>query len=76
MKTTKIDEHAFDAFAENGVKIGQILREVDGFFVFYPEQHGGFWPAHMLREVSNKLYELNEPWEKQINDYFDAQTKS
>jgi len=73
MKTIKIDEHAFDAFAENGAKIGQILREVDGFFVFYPEQRAGYWPAYMLREVSNKIYELNEPVEKQINDYFNAQ---
>lgn len=75
MKIKKVDDHAFDAFAENGVKLGQLLREVDGYFVFYPELRGGFWPSYMLREISNKLEGLNAPWDKIISDYFDAQAK-
>jgi hypothetical protein len=44
----------------NSVKLGEILREVDGWrWVFYPEPGGGFWSADSLRSIVTKLDELN-----------------
>ena len=49
---------------ENGVHLGQILKEVDGFYVFYPNGHDGFWEEHVLRALADLLRDLNLPWAK------------
>lgn len=57
----------------NSVKLGEILREVDGWWVFYPEPGGGFWSADILRSIVTKLDELNAPWERELNAYFSGE---
>lgn len=59
-------EIAYNVFLYNGVELGQFLREVDGFFVFYPNLNGGFWEAWVLNGIAAKLDELNKPWEETI----------
>ena len=52
--------------------IGEFVPEVDGFHVFYPVPKAtGFYSEELLRALADKLKELNEPWSKQVNDYFD-----
>lgn len=76
MKFTKIDDYAYNVTSIAGRNIGQLLREVDGYFVFYPEQRGGFWPEHMLIEIAGMLHTINANWNAEINQYFDAQAQS
>lgn len=68
------DAQQFDVFVgrdpATAARLGEILREVDGFFVFYPTQNGGAWTAHILAQLASKLDELNEPWLKQIDQDF------
>ena len=52
-------------FARNGVKLGEIYKEVDGFFGFTTNS-GGFWAAHILRAIADQLDVMNEPWVKEI----------
>jgi hypothetical protein len=58
------------AFYENGVGLGVLYREVDGFWVYAPELHGGFWTAHVMRAIADELDRRNKPWEDEINAYF------
>jgi hypothetical protein len=55
-----------DLFYENGVKLGQVLAKEDGFYDFWPELNGGYWPAHMLRAIADMLDEMNYTWEQTI----------
>ena len=58
-------------FEENGVKIGEIFAKEDGFCDFWPEEgNNGYWSYWLLEEIVELLKELNEPWEKQIEEYF------
>jgi hypothetical protein len=50
----------------NGVLMGTIYKEVDGYYVFAPELRGGFWDEHVLQDLFYYLQDLNEEWHKQI----------
>jgi hypothetical protein len=60
----------YDVFYENGVRLGILYREIDGYFVFGPEPGGGSWSGHVLRDIADKIEELNKPWDQQIQEYF------
>jgi hypothetical protein len=57
-----------DLFASNGVKIGQILAKEDGYYDFWPELGGGYWPAYLLRAIADMLDTMNKPWDDQIKN--------
>jgi hypothetical protein len=50
----------------NGVVIGQMYQEVDGYYVFLPDRKDGFWEAYVLRAIADMLDEKNERWHKQV----------
>jgi len=56
----------------NGVDLGALVKEVDGFYVWYPNRKQyGFWSAYVLRDLADILDDLNKDYEKEINEYFD-----
>lgn len=59
-----------NVFYSNGIFMGELYMEVDGFYVYEPVLRGGFWEAYVLREIADKLDELNKPWQQNIDDYF------
>lgn len=50
---------------------GDIYIEIDGFYVFSPHTGSGAFTASNLRDVADYLDELNEPWNKTIDEYFE-----
>lgn len=62
----------FKVFHYNGVYMGDISRAHDFQYNFWPELKGGFWPEYLLREICDKLAELNKPINDEMNAYFDA----
>lgn len=59
----------------NSVKLGEILRDVDGYWYFWPELRGGYWAAPHMRWIADKLDELDAPYEAELKAYFDASPK-
>jgi predicted secreted acid phosphatase len=51
---------------ENGVILGQVYQEVDGYYVFVPNPTNGFWEAYILRAIADMLDKKNEKWHKQV----------
>lgn len=49
--------------APNGVFAGAILKGDDGYFEFWPEHRGGYWPAWSLRDIADKVDALNAEWD-------------
>lgn len=60
----------YEVIYENGVYLGDIVKEVDGFYVYYPEIRGGYWSSHMMREIADKIDELDAPWQKEMDKYW------
>jgi len=55
----------FSVLSTNGLRIGDVSRDVDGFYYFWPHAFG-CWGGHLLRTLADKLDELNKPWQDEI----------
>lgn len=67
----EIQPRRYDVLYCNSVRLGEIIADVDGFLVFFPErERQGFWSEEVLIQLGLKLRELNAPWQKEINDFF------
>ena len=72
IKVEKQLNNTYKVYYDNNVFLGDIFAKEDGFYDFWPEYpgRGGYWPAYLLREIANKLDQLNEPYQKDIDTYF------
>ena len=49
-----------------------LIQDVDGFFYFWPKGYvGGHFNSNSLRIIADKLDEMNAPYEKEIDKYFE-----
>lgn len=49
----------------NGKDIGLIVLDVDGSYYFESNLEKGYWSSYVMREICNKLDELNATNERQ-----------
>lgn len=62
-----VSTDCYQAVYENGVAMGLLMKEVDGFYVFFPDSpNGGFWSEGVLKQLADKLAELNKEWKEKI----------
>ena len=63
---------AWEVYYNNCIKLGDILSKEDGFYDFWPAYPGraGYWDSSVLHCIANKLDELNDPLEKEMDVYF------
>lgn len=59
----------------NNAFIGYFEASDDGLYYWWPENLNGYLPSYLLRELADKLDELNRDWEKEINVYFESISK-
>lgn len=52
--------------APNGVFAGVIMKGDDGYFEFWPEHRGGYWPAWSLRDIADKVDSMNAEWDASV----------
>lgn len=56
---------------------GDFVTDTDGFVYYWPKEAGrGHLSAWHLRVLADELDRRNEPWQKEINDYFEQDTPS
>jgi hypothetical protein len=63
----------YEVYYENRVFMGHLLMKEDGFYDFWPDLKGGYWSAHILREIADKLDEINAPYERELEEFFEKQ---
>ncbi len=63
----------FKVTYENGVYMGDLSIAHDCNYNFWPDLKGGFWAGYVLKEIVDKLEELNKPINDEMNEYFDKQ---
>ena len=56
----KINNDKYNIVTNKGKLIGELIMDVDGYFYFWPEDNNGAWASYHLRNVANKLDELNK----------------
>lgn len=77
IKLTKLSNDQYRVNLSNSKFIGYFERDVDGYFYWWPEikSEDGCWSADSLIELANKLKELNTPYEKELDKYFESISK-
>ena len=66
----KINNQKYDVIFENGIKLGELLMDCDGYFYFWFERCDGSWESWVLRIICDKMDEINKPWNDEIYKYF------
>ena len=66
MNAQKLNDNRYILASETGNRIGEFYREVDGIFVFWPQAASGFYTEGFLREVADKLRDMNKEWNETI----------
>jgi hypothetical protein len=46
--------------------VGDLIMDVDGHFYFWPEDNNGAWSSYHLRELADKMDEINKQWDEQV----------
>lgn len=58
-------------YYHNGVYMGDVLQDCDGFFKFWPDRtKSGYWDEGMLLEIASHLANENADWNREIEEYF------
>lgn len=52
--------------APNGVKAGEIIMMEDGYWQFWPDAKGGYWPAWSMRQIADEVNSMNEAWDAEV----------
>lgn len=56
------------------VVLGEFYQEVDGYYVWQPENYqGGCYSQEFLESLVKELQRLNAPWDAQVKAYFDQE---
>lgn len=69
----KIGEGYFEVITPNSVKIGETFVLEDGYYVFEVSNRGGVLTQHNLKEIYDKLQQLNTPQDNHVNLYFELE---
>lgn len=57
----------YRAYWDNGAYLGEIYQEIDGYYVYWPENgNGGSYSQWLLHCLAEKLKELNAEWHEQV----------
>jgi len=59
-------------YFDNGVKLGEVFSDVDGYQKFWPELRGGYWDTWVLREIADYVDSLNKEWDEQVRKDLDS----
>jgi hypothetical protein len=54
----------------------EVIAGDDGFYVYWPTNKFGTFDSRLLRQIADFLDWLNEPWQKQIEEYFKDQNNA
>lgn len=55
-------------FERNNANLGDLIKLEDGYYQWFPTEDAtkGCWSAYILREIADKLDELNDAWDQEV----------
>lgn len=60
----------------DSISLGDLICLEDGFFNWFPPNYDGSCvDYYTLKTITDKLFELNKDWEKQLNNYFENEKR-
>jgi len=70
----KINEHIYVLkTVGNNAIVGEFDKIDNNCFYFRPDDYNnGYFESDILREIANKLDEINRPWKNDTEEYFNT----
>lgn len=68
IKLVLVHPGLYRAETVTGRSLGDIYREVDGYYVWWPELAGGCLGEGFLQAMADHLHMLNLEWDKQVRE--------
>ena len=50
------------------LSLGELIINDDGYYRWFPVSRDGYLDAWVLKDIVNKLEELNKPWDEKIKE--------
>ena len=73
MKIEKLNQ-SYKVLADNNKEIGSFQLDDNGLYYFWiKDETTGAWTAQNLKEIAQLLDDINQPFNKQVTDYFDQE---
>ncbi|MEO5344672.1 MAG: hypothetical protein H7842_15395 [Gammaproteobacteria bacterium SHHR-1] len=63
---TKREQGGYAVTYRNGVDMGALEMDVDGYYKYWPEQRAGYWDAPPMRAIADLLDHVNAEWDAQV----------
>lgn len=64
-------EGGFKLYYHNGVYMGEVLMDEDGYYKFWGNKElNGYWDEGNFLELYNYLYEKNKNWDENVKEFF------
>lgn len=62
-----LDGRILVIFERNKACLGDLLKLEDGYYQWFPnDDQTGCWSSYILREIADKLDELNDEWDQEV----------
>lgn len=72
----ELSPYAYTVKLKNsGRMIGNLITENNGTFLFYPPDNSGGWDSQLLREIADKIDELDKPFYDSVDEYWKTKDK-
>jgi hypothetical protein len=77
IEIVKLKDNSFKIYhVPNGKYLGKASLDVDGMYYYWPcEKLSGSWSSYSLREIADRLDELNKEYEESVKEYFRGNSK-
>lgn len=66
----QISQHKYNIVTGNQKLVGELIMDVDGYFYFWPEDNNGAWSSYLLRQLADKIDEINKPWNQKTEGFW------
>ena len=65
---TKREQGGYAVTYYNGVNMGTLEMDVDGYYKYWPVQRAGYWEAPPIRAIADLLDHVNAEWDAKVRN--------
>ena len=65
---TKRELGVYAVTFHNGVNLGTLEMDVDGYYKYWPVQRIGYWDVQLMQAIADLLDHVNAEWDAQVQE--------
>lgn len=65
----------YNVYYKNQKLLGYFRLDIDGYYYFEDIPNSGNWSSYALRQIADKLDEINKPYDDKVTEYFEDEKR-